>query len=583
MEDLIFFDVYLTSGGVQIPLSIPATAYYALGAKPEITVQEALGVGIDISQIVDERTGEKLYSSEALLKIRREIADSSGEMIQFPTLPSIEEKTQAEAVGLTSPVTFLEPLPVTNVDVDVLKITAVEDSVFKEQLQPPQIYMPTLKKEDFTKKTEEEKELAVTIENYLYSKGDFRIWQEQLYRFNAEVGCYKKITALELDHRVNAVFGEKIKKSGNSFIYREVRELLKRESLLVVKDSQLLPTRIWCFRDRFVDVFSGATFPNDGRIFIRSALQCEYEAHAECPNFDAYLSSIAGGDPQLVQLLWETVAYLLSRETKAKKIFFLVGKKDSGKSLFANILTGIVGEDAVSFLSANDFGKQFGLSELDGKHLNLCMDLPDVPISLESVGKIKAITGGDMMRSDVKFKNSVQFRVTARLLFGANAMVRTAYPDQAFAERCIFVPFRYEVPREKQDYQLCEKLLRERAGICRKAMNVYADLSERGFDFTTTAMEADPMAKVVDWDKVLDAFLDQRCEVTEQETDRIASEILFNTFATFCSVKGLSSLSRDTFLRLFRKKIDGKVEKKKIRIGKETVNGFVGLRFKEGV
>lgn len=584
MDDLVTFSVFLEENGSLVPITIPGSAYYALGAKQKITAREALTAGIDVAKITDGKTREPLLRSEEIMKIRveNEKGDSTEKMVQLPQLSSIGERVRAEAVGLTSPVTFLEPLPVTE---KVSNIVAVAPKcIFEEQLQPPRIYIPTVeKKEDFSKKPEEEKELAVTIENYLCAQLEFRIMGEQLYLFDPRAGYYKKIADFQIDHIVNAIFGERIKIDGNSSVYREVREFLKRECKLLVKDSQVLPAKIWAFQNMLVDAFNGETFQNDGRIFIRSALQCEYEAEATCPNFDAYLNSIAGGDPQLVQLLWETVAYLLSRETKAKKIFFLVGKKDSGKSLFANILTGIVGEDAVSFLSANDFGKQFGLSELDGKHLNLCMDLPDVPISLESVGKIKAITGGDMMRSDVKFKNSVQFRVTARLLFGANAMVRTAYPDQAFAERCIFVPFRYEVPREKQDYQLCEKLLRERAGICRKAMNVYADLSERGFDFTTTAMEADPMAKVVDWDKVLDAFLDQRCEVTEQETDRIASEILFNTFATFCSVKGLSSLSRDTFLRLFRKKIDGKVEKKKIRIGKETVNGFVGLRFKEGV
>lgn len=581
MNDLVMFSVSLSQNGSCVPITVPASAYYALGEKTEITPQEALSVGIDISQVVEEKTGEHLFSSADILKIREEMADSSEEMVQLPILTSVAEKIRSEAVGLISPVTFLEPLPATENASDIAVVD--QNTIFKEQLQPPRIYIPTTeKKEDFFKKTEEEKELAVTIENYLCAQFEFRIQGEQLYLFDPRAGYYKKITDSQIDHIVNAIFGERIKNDGKSFVYREVREFLKRESKLLVKDSQVLSTKIWVFQNMLVNAFTEETFPNDGGFFVRSALQSDYEKYATCPDFDLYLNSIAGGDPQLVQLLWEVVAYLLSRETKAKKIFFLVGKKDSGKSLFANILTGIVGEDAVSFLSANDFGKQFGLSELAGKHLNVCMDLPDVPISLESVGKIKAITGGDMIRSDVKFKNSVRFRVTARLLFGANAMVRTAYPDQAFAERCIFVPFRYGVPREKQDYQLCEKLLKERAGICRKAMMVYADLAERGFNFTTVAMDEDLMVKVIDWEKVIDTFLEQRCELTKKETDRISSEMLFNAFSTFCCEKGLSGLSREAFSRLLRKKTEGKVEKKKIRIGNETVNGFVGLRFKEG-
>lgn len=108
------------------------------------------------------------------------------------------------------------------------------------------------------------------------------------------------------------------------------------------------------------------------------------------------LKSISIQSPEggkLVQLLWEVIAYLLSRETRAKKIVFLLGKKDSGKSLFADILTGILGEESVSTLSVNDFGKQFGLAELMGRHLNICMDLPNVPLSAEAVGRIKSLTG----------------------------------------------------------------------------------------------------------------------------------------------------------------------------------------------
>lgn len=39
-------------------------------------------------------------------------------------------------------------------------------------------------------------------------------------------------------------------------------------------------------------------------------------------------------------------------------------------------------------------------------------------------------------------------------------------------------------------------------------------------------------------------------------------------------------MSQESFSKKFREKTEGKVEKKKIRIGKETVNGFVGIILK---
>ncbi|MGI5946889.1 MAG: DNA primase family protein [Lachnospiraceae bacterium] len=584
MQEAVVFDGFLDEGGNQIPMQIPASAYMQLGERRMITAKEALAVGMDLTHLANGDTGKPLFSEDDLLAIR--LANSQikaeGESVQVPELQSIAEETRAKAVGLQPAVSFVEVCKIPRKEGTKLPALIEEKaSMSKEQLAPAEIYKATpVQNDEFLVSEEDDKALIAEIENYLCFQFDFRIYDAQIYLFNADIGFYRRVLDHEIDYLVNEIFGERIKKVGKSYIYREVREFLRRESKLLVKESQLLPPRIWVFRDKFVNAFSGETRPNDGNVFVCSALQCKYDEYATCPDFEVYLDSIAGGDGKLVQLLWEVIAYLLSRETRAKKIVFLIGKKDSGKSLFADILTGILGEESVSTLSANDFGKQFGLAELMGRHLNICMDLPDVPLSSEAVGKIKSITGGDLIRADVKFKEAVRFRATVRLLFGSNAMVRLAYPDQAFAERCIFIPFRYAVPREKQDLQLCEKLLRERAGICRKAMNVYADLERRGFAFTTVDLGTENEGKVINWEKVLDVFMAEHCKLTGNEADRVSSESLFNSFLTFTSEKGVGSLSRESFSKKFREKTEGKVEKKKIRIGKETVNGFVGIILK---
>lgn len=584
MQEAVVFNGFLDEGGNQIPMQIPASAYMQLGERRMITAKEALAVGMDLTHLANGDTGKPLFSEDDLLAIR--LANSQikaeGESVQVPELQSIAEETRAKAVGLQPAVSFVEVCKIPRKEGTKLPALIEEKaSMSKEQLAPAEIYKATpVQNDEFLVSEEDDKALIAEIENYLCFQFDFRIYDAQIYLFNADIGFYRRVLDHEIDYLVNEIFGERIKKVGKSYIYREVREFLRRESKLLVKESQLLPPRIWVFRDKFVNAFSGETRPNDGNVFVCSALQCKYDEYATCPDFEVYLDSIAGGDGKLVQLLWEVIAYLLSRETRAKKIVFLIGKKDSGKSLFADILTGILGEESVSTLSVNDFGKQFGLAELMGRHLNICMDLPDVPLSSEAVGKIKSITGGDLIRADVKFKEAVRFRATVRLLFGSNAMVRLAYPDQAFAERCIFIPFRYAVPREKQDLQLCEKLLRERAGICRKAMNVYADLERRGFAFTTVDLGTENEGKVINWEKVLDVFMAEHCKLTGNEADRVSSESLFNSFLTFTSEKGVGSLSRESFSKKFREKTEGKVEKKKIRIGKETVNGFVGIILK---
>ena len=154
----------------------------------------------------------------------------------------------------------------------------IEDkaSMSKEQLAPAKIYKGTpMQNDEFLTNDEDDKALIAEIENYLRLNFGFRIYDAQIYLFNANIGFYTRVSDNEIDYLVNAIFGERIKTVGKSYIYREVREFLRRESNLLVKDSQLLAPRIWVFRDKFVDSFSGEMRLNDGNVFVCSALQCE--------------------------------------------------------------------------------------------------------------------------------------------------------------------------------------------------------------------------------------------------------------------------------------------------------------------
>ena len=62
-------------------------------------------------------------------------------------------------------------------------------------------------------------------------------------------------------------------------------------------------------------------------------------------------------------MIWEVIGYILSSDNRAKVFFALVGPKDTGKSLFANILTQFFYPDALYLLGASDFSGKFDVSE----------------------------------------------------------------------------------------------------------------------------------------------------------------------------------------------------------------------------
>lgn len=430
------------------------------------------------------------------------------------------------------------------------------------------------------KETKRETISAVSLFNAIKAKLKIRVYQEDFYLFDELEGKYKKLSENNLHRLINYYFGKQIEEEDALWVYSAVSDYIRKDYSLCITEELLLPARYWAFHNGFLDLKSKDLIPNSGQYFVRSVLQAPYDPYAECPRFEAFLESIAAGDESLHRLLWEVVGYLLANDTNAKCFFVCVGPKDTGKSLFARVITGILGEDAVGHLSASDFGNRFDVSELNGKKLNVCMDLPDRALNVEAVGKIKALTGNDFIRSDVKYKEAITFRPTSRLLFGANSKVRTEVSDPAFFKRLVMLPFLNVVPKECQEHDLEAKLLQEAPGICRKALNYYCQLVLNDYQFTTVDW-CDDSESSVDYRQVIKAFSQEVCEFTGSENDRISSSELAAAFDRFCAENAVMSLEANDFSKKFKELNENSVIKKKAKINGRSLQCFFGVKLKD--
>lgn len=458
----------------------------------------------------------------------------------------------------------------------------------KPTLSKADIYIPAQKNNsefvilEKERSNEKDNQLPVMIYKEIKSMRKIRAYERDLYIFNESKGVYEKLSSNSLHYLINLHFGTVIDKQGTTASYYTAEDFLKKDASLVVTESEILPLEYWGFRNCFYNIYTGSCIRNDGTYFIRDVFQCNLSLEASCRTFDKYLYAIAAGDEKLITLLWEVIGYLLSNDTNGKAFFAFIGAKDTGKSLLANLISRIVSEDAISHLSANDFSGRFDVSELNGKHLNICMDLPDRALSPDAVGKIKSITGNDMIRSDIKHKDSISFKPTARLLFGANAQIRTEQPDSAFYDRLILVPFLYPIPKDRQDHNLEKKLVAEASGICLKAAQYYKQLRERSYIFTKVSIPEE-INTTINYNAVIQKFAQESCDFTKNPDDKISSDTLYMQFENFCGLRNLSPSSQAEFSKRFSRTFADNVEKKKIKFDGIALNGFTGIRLKGGV
>src|SRR5258708_14791752 len=118
----------------------------------------------------------------------------------------------------------------------------------------------------------------------------------------------------------------------------------------------------------------------------------------------------------------------------------LVGEGAKGKSKYLRAGVAFLGKSNAAAVSLHKLeNDRFAAARLIGRLANICPDLPSTDLTSTSV--FKAITGGDALMAEYKFKNSFEFIPYSRLVFSANHPPKSQDASPAFFRRWLVVPF----------------------------------------------------------------------------------------------------------------------------------------------
>jgi P4 family phage/plasmid primase-like protien len=217
-----------------------------------------------------------------------------------------------------------------------------------------------------------------------------------------------------------------------------------------------------------------------------------YEPVATCPLWEEQIAATFPDDA--AQVAWEIIAWLMLPNTSLQKALLLLGPGGTGKSTWLKAVTQFLGPQNVSSLTLQKLeNNPFAVARLVGKLANVCADLPST--HLETSSTFKAITGGDMITGEYKFKDSFEFIPYARLVFSANQPPISHDATDAFFQRWIVMPFT-RVWRGHAD-EIDSKTLfeamstpSELSGVLNKALVVLPKVMRSGITVTDTMKEA---------------------------------------------------------------------------------------------
>ena len=339
------------------------------------------------------------------------------------------------------------------------------------------------------------------------------------------------------------------------------------------------PIDVLNVRNGLLRVKDRVLMPHSPRHLSASQLPVLFDANAICEAIDTFIEQVFPSDT--IPLAYEIAGWLMLPITSIQKAILLNGGGGNGKSTWLNLLCKFLGASNYSSLALHKLeSDRFAASRLIGKLANICADLPTDHLAGTSI--FKAITGGDELQAEYKFRDSFDFQPFARLVFSSNSLPQSNDASQGFFDRWVVVPFDrsfrgtgVEIPRAELDAKLTSP--GELSGLLNKALDALETVKNRNWRLHSSETLSNAHREFHSITDPLGVWLDQ---FTVDDADLVTPRaVLRGAYGAVCERKGRLAPTETEFGRKM------KCHRPAIETAKRTYSGkvqwcYVGLGFR---
>ena len=202
------------------------------------------------------------------------------------------------------------------------------------------------------------------------------------------------------------------------------------------------------FKNGVLDIKTKTLEPNDPDYGFTWQLPYSYDPDATCQPILQWLSEMTGSSLELVLLLRAYLNAVLMGYVELHKFLELIGPGGTGKSTFIFLAEQIVGAtnsitSDLKYLENNRF-------ETASLYMKKLVLITDAERYAGEVSVLKALTGGDPLRYEEKFKQSNNsFQPEALVIVAANEAIQSKDYTSGLQRRRLPVYFRNQIPEGK--------------------------------------------------------------------------------------------------------------------------------------
>jgi len=326
----------------------------------------------------------------------------------------------------------------------------------------------------------------------------------------------------------------------------------------------------------------GIKFPIHGHTpnyFTTTCLPFSFNERAKCPRWMQFLDEVAP-DPEIQRMLQQMMGLFLVQDRGFQHFWILVGPGANGKSKVCEVMSALLGEENVSNVSLEQMSEKHTPIAMLGKLANIASEIETDEVRAgEAI--IKAITGGDPITLNEKFKTPFQAVLDARLLFACNELPIFMDRSQAIKRRLVIIPMTQEIPLEKRDPRLFEKLSKELPGILNWSLAGLKDLysSKVLFEARAARRVKEAHLKASDpWEEWIRDYLE--FDGTFKSSIRCLE--VFQSFQNHFRARGHKKVLTDATFGRALSHVFPEVQKTRIRVGQEREYHYAGLKWIDG-
>ena len=228
--------------------------------------------------------------------------------------------------------------------------------------------------------------------------------------------------------------------------------------------------------------------PFDKQDGLTYQLPYAYDPSATAPLFRKFLDRVLP-DVAMQKLIFQYIGYVFLPSLNLEKVLFLLGDGSNGKSVFLNVIRGLIGDEQCCSFSLEDLSQKSGYNRAELGNYVLNVDTENS--ARMATEMFKKIVSREPLQARHPYGRPFVLRDYATSVFAMNKLPKDVEQTGAFFRRFIIVPFEVVITDDEKDPDLAKKIIaNEMSGVLNYVVDGVRSLLEEGdFDIPESVRE----------------------------------------------------------------------------------------------